>query len=257
MDKLSIRRLHIAYGQRSVLDDVTLQPLQAGQIVALLGPNAAGKSTLQKAIAGLAASTGELHLGDIDLRSLPRRERLQRIGYLPQALPQPSGLLVYEALYSGLRAGCPELSATDVETAVSDTVHDFGLGALSLRRLDELSGGQRQMVGLAQVIARKPRVLLLDEPTSALDLRWQLQVIQSVQRLAQQNGLICIIAVHDLNLALRFCDRIVVLGQGRVLADGPPDALTPQLLEAAWGVHGRVETCSLGYRTVLVDATRV
>ena len=131
----------------------------------------------------------------------------------------------------------------------------LGLQALALRRLDELSGGQRQMVGLAQVIVRAPRLLLLDEPTSALDLRWQLQVLQAVRAMVQQQGAIGLVAVHDLNLALRFCQHVLVLGGGRVLAAGDPaQVLTPALLQQAYGVQARVERCSQGNLLVLADA---
>ena len=130
----------------------------------------------------------------------------------------------------------------------------LGLDALALRPLNELSGGQRQMIGLAQVLVRAPRLLLLDEPTSALDLRWQLQVLQAVRTLVSKGQTLAMIAVHDLNLALRFCDRIVVLGQGRVLASGrPADVLTPALLRTAYGVRARVERCALGHPIVLAD----
>jgi iron complex transport system ATP-binding protein len=101
---------------------------------------------------------------------------------------------------------------------------------------------------------RAPRLLLLDEPTSALDLRWQLQVLQAVRALVSEGQTLALIAVHDLNLALRFCDRIVVLGQGRVLAAGrPADVLTPALLHTAYGVRARIEHCSLGHPLVLAD----
>ena len=110
------------------------------------------------------------------------------------------------------------------------------------------------MIGLAQVLVRAPRLLLLDEPTSALDLRWQLQVLQAVRALVDEGKTLALIAVHDLNLALRFCDRIVVLGQGRVLASGrPADVLTPALLRTAYGVRARVERCALGHPIVLAD----
>lgn len=257
MSSLHLTHLSVAYKRNTVLNAITLAPLVTGQVVALLGPNAAGKSTLQKAIAGLIPASGNLHLNDIDLATLSRRERLQRIGYLPQTLPQASALLVYEVIYSGLRAGCPHLSASAATLAVEKVLTLLDLHALALRPLNELSGGQRQMVGLAQVVARQPEVLLLDEPTSALDLRWQLRVIEAVRNLAQQSGAICVLAVHDLNLALRFCDRIVVLAQGSVQFDGTPQAFSPELLQSAWGVTGRVENCSLGYRSVTIDAAHI
>ena len=251
---LELRRLSAGYPRRPVLQGLDLEPIAPGTLVALVGPNAVGKSTLLKAIAGLRPVQGQVLLDGTDLATLPSRTRLRSVGYLPQALPQASSLVAYEAMLSALRASRPELGKAQVEADIARVFATLGLDALALRPLNELSGGQRQMIGLAQVLVRAPRLLLLDEPTSALDLRWQLQVLQAVRTLVSAGETIAMIAVHDLNLALRFCDRIVVLGQGRVLASGrPADVLTPALLRTAYGVRARVERCALGHPIVLAD----
>ena len=194
-------------------------------------------------------------LDGVDLGQLPARRRLHQIGYLPQALPQASSLLAYEAMQGALRVGRPDLDRTGVEAAIEHIFSTLDLQHLAMRRLDELSGGQRQMVGLAQVVVREPRLMLLDEPTSALDLRWQLQVLQTVRALVDSRQGIALVALHDLNLALRFCNHLIVLGGGRVLAAGAPAAIfTPALLEQAYGVQARVERCSQGNLLVLADA---
>jgi len=251
---LELRRLSAGYPRRPVLEGLDLERIAPGTLVALVGPNAVGKSTLLKAIAGLRPVRGQVLLDGTDLATLTPRERLRRVGYLPQALPQASSLVAYEALLSALRASRGDWSGAQREAAIARVFATLGLEALALRPLNELSGGQRQMIGLAQVLARAPRLLLLDEPTSALDLRWQLQVLQAVRAQVAEGRTLAVIAVHDLNLALRFCDRIVVLGQGRVLAAGhPAEVLTPALLQAAYGVRARVERCSLGHPLVLAD----
>src|SRR5690606_29342473 len=131
-----------------------------------------------------------------------------------------------------------DLKHEQAEAAISRVFATLDLDALALRPLNELSGGQRQMIGLAQVLVRAPRLLLLDEPTSALDLRWQLQVLQTVREQVGEARTLAMIAVRDLTLARRFCDRIVVPGKGRVLAAGrPSQVLTPGLLHAAYGVR--------------------
>lgn len=250
----ALRGLTSGYGGRTVIDGLDLQPVPAGSLVAVVGPNAVGKSTLLKAIAGLRPSRGQILLGERDLAALTPRERLREAGYLPQALPQASSLVVYEALLSALRAGRPELSGTHAEQAIESVLQSLGLHELALRQLNELSGGQRQMVGLAQVIVREPRLLLLDEPTSALDLRWQLSVIEAVRALVARRGSIVLVAIHDLNLALRFCDRIVVLGREGLLAQGAPaEVVDAALLRRAYGVEARVEHCSFGQPLVLAD----
>ncbi len=255
---LELRRLCAGYPRRPVLDGLDLECIAPGTLVAVAGPNAVGKSTLLKAIAGLRPVRGQVLLDGTDLGFLTPRERLRRVGYLPQALPQASSLVAYEAMLSALRVSRPDLGTGQVEAAIARVFATLGLDALALRPLNELSGGQRQMVGLAQVLVRAPRLLLLDEPTSALDLRWQLQVLQAVRTLVDEGRAMAMIAVHDLNLALRFCDRIVVLGQGHphnsLLAAGrPADVLTPELLRTAYGVRARIERCGLGHPLVLAD----
>lgn len=251
---LELRHLKAGYPRRPVLEELDLQRIAPGTLVALVGPNAVGKSTLLKAIAGLRPVRGQVLLDGTDLATLRPRERLRRVGYLPQALPQATSLVAYESMLSALRASRPDLGTAQAEAAIASVFTTLGLDALALRPLNELSGGQRQMIGLAQVLVRAPRLLLLDEPTSALDLRWQLQVLQAVRALVSEGQTLALIAVHDLNLALRFCDCIVVLGQGRVLSAGPPtDVLTPALLRTAYGVRARIERCSLGHPLVLAD----
>lgn len=251
---LALQQLSAGYLRRPVLRGLDLACVPPGSLVAVVGPNAVGKSTLLKAIAGLRPTQGHIVLDGDDLAALPARERLRRVGYLPQALPQATSLVAYEAMLSALRASRPDWPAAQAEAAIEAVFETLGLQALALRPLNELSGGQRQMIGLAQVLVREPRLLLLDEPTSALDLRWQLQVLQAVRTLVDRRHTLALIAVHDLNLALRFCDRIAVLGEGRVLAAGAPaDVITPALLRTAYGVSARVERCSRGHPIVLAD----
>ena len=251
---LCVQGLTTGYPRRPVLHGLNLAPMPPGTLAAVVGPNAVGKSTLLKAIAGLRPSTGQVWLDGADLGQLPARRRLHQIGYLPQALPQASSLLAYEAMQGALRVGRPDLDRTGVEAAIEHIFSTLDLQHLAMRRLDELSGGQRQMVGLAQVVVREPRLMLLDEPTSALDLRWQLQVLQMVRALVDSQQGMALVALHDLNLALRFCNHLIVLGGGQVLAAGAPaEVFTPALLEQAYGVRARVERCSQGHLMVLVD----
>ena len=254
MAGLIVEGLHAGYRKREVIAALDLPPIADGALVALLGSNAAGKSTLLKAIAGLVRAQGRIELDGVALDGLGHAERMCRVGYLPQALPQGSSLVVYETLLASARvaqAGTGGSASDDVIESVLDLLD---LRELALRRLDELSGGQRQMVGLAQVLVRAPRLMLLDEPTSALDLRWQLKVLQSVRRLTREQGCISLIAIHDLNLALRYADMVIVLHEGRLLAAGRPETvMSSEVLRAAYGIEGRVEFCSRGYPIVLAD----
>ncbi|MEH6642875.1 ABC transporter ATP-binding protein [Vreelandella glaciei] len=242
------------YRKRRVFDQLSLPTLPPGSLVAVLGPNAVGKSTLLKAIAGLQPASGRMQLNDIDLASLSGAARMRHVGYLPQTLPQATTLVAYEAVLSACRAVRPDLSRTEIEALIERVFDALAIRPLALRPLSELSGGQRQMVGLAQAIARQPALLLLDEPTSALDLRWQLALIDTVRTVIAQRQAVCLMAIHDINLALRLCDQVLLFGNGGLLAAGDPHTvITPDVLHAAYGVESRVERCSLGRPIVLSD----
>ncbi len=251
---LSLHNVSVGYGRRTILADLKLPPVPPGSLVAVIGPNAAGKSTLLRAIAGMGRASGRIELNGEDLGAMAMHRRVRLVGYLPQALPQGTSLVAYEAVLSACRAVRPDLSIAQAEMAIDEVFGSLGLRHLALRRLSEMSGGQRQMIGLAQALVRRPQLLLLDEPTSALDLRWQLAVLETVRGIAERERSIALLAMHDLNLALRCCDLVVVLAHGRLLTAGPPcEAMSPDVLRRAYGIEGRVERCSQGFPIVLSD----
>lgn len=243
------------YGRRPVIRDLSLAPLAAGTLTALVGPNAAGKSTLLKALAGLLPLTGSLTLGPLDLTALSREERAAHLGFMPQALPPGVALTVIETVIGALRAAPlrAPLDGKAAQARAARMLDRLGITALALEPLDRLSGGQRQLASLAQAVVREPRVLLLDEPTSALDLRHQAVVMGFLKQLAQE-GRVVVAVLHDLSLAARYADQMVVLDQGALSAQGrPAEALTPDLLARVYGVNARVEACSRGSVQILVD----
>jgi len=254
MSLLGVTDLTLRYGKDIVLSDVSFPAFHPGSMVGVLGPNGVGKSTLLRALAGMQPYDGEIRLMNEPLSAVSHLRRTGLIGYLPQTPPQGTSLVAYEAVISACRAVRPDLSKRAVEAAAEETFERLGIAPLAFRALSKMSGGQRQMVGLAQILVRKPAVLLLDEPTSALDLRWQLAVFQIIRdTLAEQGGL-CLMALHDINLALRHCDSIALLCDGGVLSYGPPkEAMTAENLRRAYRVEGRVETCSNGTPIVITD----
>ena len=226
---LTAQGIDFAYGERLILQKASFAPLRPGQLTALIGPNASGKSTLFRCIAGLLKpSAGEVHLCGIDLSTLSTRQRLKRVCFMPQFFAANAALTVFDVVMmaqkdlSGWR-----VTPADME-AVGQALNSAGVGHLSEAYISELSGGQSQMVSVAQALIRRSDVYLFDEPTSALDLHHQLSVLSQIKSAVAERGAIGIVALHDLNLAARFADHLILLGQGRVLAEGTPAEVLPQ-----------------------------
>ena len=241
---LEISNLNVSYDDLTVLNNMALS-LDPGTFTTLVGPNGTGKSSLLKAIAGLIKSTGDVCLNGGE--ALMPKDRMDDIAYMPQDAGVNSSLTVIEVMLLGrLRS---------LGLRVSDKLHDdasaalarFNLMELLDRTLAEISGGQRQMVYLAQSLFRDPSVLLLDEPTAALDLRHQLIVLDRVIRHCKANNTIGFAAMHDLSLAARYSDRMVFLSDGKIVADGPPaEVLSVQLLRDVYGVETEIVKSSTG-----------
>lgn len=240
MVTLAFDAVGVAYGRNTVLRDITTpQPLRGGEIVAVIGPNAAGKSSLFRRIAGLASGPGAITVSGTSL--VAGRDK-PRICYLPQDTAVNAVLSVYESILLAFKQG-GSWSVSDDELARIDHV----LGALDIehlafRGLGELSGGQRQLVSIAQTLAREPDIVLLDEPTSALDLHRQFDVLTLMARLTRERGLITLVSIHDLNQALRFADRVMVLSDATMKALGTPaEVVTSALLAEVYRVRARIE----------------
>ncbi|KRB07493.1 ABC transporter ATP-binding protein [Achromobacter mucicolens] len=251
---LAVQALSAGYGREDVLHDLTIPALAAGEVTALLGPNGSGKSTLLKALAGLVRPrAGGAALDGLDLTRLDHAERARHVVYLPQSLPAAVHLRVFESVLVAARASGAAARPVDLQ-AIDQLLARLGIAHLALHYLDALSGGQKQLVGLAQALIRHPRVLLLDEPLSALDLNYQFHVMRLLQQETREHGLISLIVLHDLNVALQHADQAVMIHEGRLHAAGSPaDVITPHALAAVYGVQARVEACSKGRRQVLID----
>lgn len=231
---LVIDNVSAGYGRTPVLRNVTLAPIEPGQFVGLIGPNASGKSTLFKTLSGLLRPTGgTIRLEGTDLSSLGRAARARKIAYMPQAYGCNAILTVYESVLLALKQTTGWRVGADNLDRVSRTLATLRLTHLADRGLGDLSGGQAQMVAVAQTLVRDPAIVLLDEPTSALDLHHQLSIMASVRGEMQARGTIVMAALHDLNLAAEFCDRLILIREGGIVADGTPqDILSlPQIGE--------------------------
>ncbi len=210
--------------------------LENGELLGLIGPNGAGKSTLLNALGGTESFSGELWIEGQGAHTLTPEGRARRIGLQPQAVVSAWSLPVQEVVALGRMPWGDE----DPES-ISEAMALAEVGSLAHRRVDELSGGERARVWLARVLAGRPRVLLADEPIASLDLHYQLAVMNILKNYARDgNGVI--LAIHDLSLAARYCDRICLLQGGEVIALGSPrEVLTAPLLSAAFEVPVEVD----------------
>jgi len=239
MTHLQLHGLSAAYGARPILRNVSLS-VAGGEVLALAGPNGAGKSTLIRVVSGvLAAAAGEVRLDGLDLLRLPPSQLARRVAVVPQMIHLPEAYTVGEIVLMGRtphlkrwagegRHDCEVAWAAMCATRVDD---------LSDRRVGELSGGEQQRVVLARALAQEPQVLLLDEPTAHLDLKHQVGVLELVRALAQERNLAVLMTLHDLNQASLYADRIALLQQGEIVAQGTAsEVFTSELLSRVYGV---------------------
>lgn len=254
MTALSLRDVHAGYAGKPVLHGVSLPDVTPGQILALTGPNAAGKSTVLKAIGGFLPVRGTIMLGPDDITRLKPFQRAGKISYMPQALPRGVGLNVFESVLAALRIAGKHgatISGLSLERQAAALIENLDLGDIALSNIDTLSGGQKQMAALAQALVGNPSVLLLDEPTSALDLRHQDEFMRVIRSVAA-SGTIVVVVLHELALATRMSDRIAVLSKGRIVAEGlPVEVLSRDILADVWGIDAEVTVNARG--SLLID----
>ncbi len=225
---------------RRILDDVFLEA-RPGEVLGLLGPNGAGKSSLLRILAGLRRpDSGTVFLDGTPVERVPRRRLARSLAIVEQLQEVHEDVTVEEAIALGRTPyrGTFEALGTDDRAAVEHALRATGMGAHRSRSWRTLSGGERQRTQFGRALAQQPRIIVLDEPTNHLDIRYQLDILE----LLRDENFTVVAALHDLNLAARFCDHIVVLQDGRVCADGTPeDVVTPELIHDVYGVTAMVE----------------
>lgn len=245
---LRVEGLTFGYPDKPVLHSVDTGSLPTGKLTALLGPNAAGKSTFFRCVAGLQQpQAGRVMLGERDLQAMAQAERIRDVCYMPQSYASNAALTVFEVVLLA-RKQLRDWRVHDEDvTAVTRLLLRFGIQHLAERYIAELSGGQQQIVALCQAMVRQGRLFLLDEPTSALDLRHQLEVMQTLRELTEERQAVTIAAMHDLNLAARFADHILLMEAGQVVASGATDdVLGSAELARTYGVNIELQRAADG-----------
>jgi iron complex transport system ATP-binding protein len=234
---LRIDDLSVSYGARRVLRDVSLT-VEEGEVLALIGPNGSGKSTVVRAISGvIPVKGGSVRTDGLDLLTAPAAQRARMLAVVPQAAVLPPAFSVMETVLLGRT---PYLNFLGHVSEADDDIARRALERvdaldLSERKIGELSGGEQQRVLLARALAQSTPILVLDEPTSHLDLHHQVSLLELVRTLAREDSLAVLITLHDLNLAARYADRVALLVEGRVTAQGSPgEVLDPAVISAAY-----------------------
>ncbi|WP_051092660.1 ABC transporter ATP-binding protein [Jongsikchunia kroppenstedtii] len=257
--RLSAQDLTVGYGDAPVIDGLNVQ-VPDGQITTVIGPNGCGKSTLLRSLARLLRpKSGSVLLDGHDISSVPTKQVARTLGLLPQSPTAPAGLTVLELVSRGRH---PHQSwyrqwSNEDEQAVSEALTLTDVADLADRPVDALSGGQRQRVWIAMTLAQQTDLLLLDEPTTFLDLAHAIDVLDLVEDLRTTHGKTVVMVLHDLNLAARYSDRLVVMRDGAVLAEGTPDdVITPAVLQDAFGLRAQVIADPTGAGPLVVPLTK-
>jgi len=233
--KLEIAGMDFAYDRKLVLKNVNLK-VKEGEFLTIIGPNASGKTTLLKCINNiLKPKKGTIKVDGNDINHIGMDGVARKIGYVPQMSNRAFPTTVFDTVLMGRRPhGNWKPSDSDYRL-VSEYMEKLDLQDIALREIGELSGGQRQKVMIARALVQEPDILLLDEPTSSLDLKHQLEVMEMVDK-QTENGLTVVMTMHDLNLALRFSEKIIMLRQGKIFAYGGAEVLDPVNIEKVFGV---------------------
>lgn len=255
--RLQVKNVSFRYGSWEALRDVELEA-GAGEVLSIIGPNGAGKSTLLRCINRvLKPRVGTVYLDGDEISLMPERERAKKIGYVPQAVNQTFPSTVYETVLMGRRPHLNWSVSRQDLAVVEEVLQQMGLLGMAGRMISDLSGGERQKVMLARALAQEPEVLLLDEPTSNLDVRHQLEVLELVRDAAHQRDKCVLMVMHDLNVAGRFSDQMLMLKGGQVFAAGGPwSVLTPENIKFVYEVDSLVVTTIVGPQIISLEPSR-
>ena len=241
MVKLKVKNVNFNYASVPILKDVCIE-LDRSEMLGVVGPNGAGKSTLLRCIDRiLSPQEGCILLDGRDIMDMHLMDLAKKMAYIPQSAIQVFPATVFDTVLLGRRPHVGWRSSEEDLEKVLDTLQMMHIEDLAMRDINEVSGGQQQKIFIACALAQEPDVLLLDEPTSNLDIRHQLEVLDIIKNIVVEKGISAIMAIHDLNLAARYTDRVIMMNGGHIYAAGVPSAvLTPENINHAYGVEVEV-----------------
>jgi iron complex transport system ATP-binding protein len=238
--KITIKNLTFSYNSHRILDDLNIV-IENSEVLSLVGPNGSGKTTLIKCIDRILKPKGSILLDGQEIERMSRKDVARQIGYVPQSSSTPLATTVFDTVLMGRRPHIGwRVADSDLEK-VAEVLERLHLEDLAMRDFSQLSGGQKQKVLIARALAQEPAVLLLDEPTSNLDMMHQLEVMETVSRTVKEKKISAVMAIHDLNLASRFSDKLIMLKGGKVYAAGKPKALLNEInISRVYGIEAMV-----------------
>jgi iron complex transport system ATP-binding protein len=241
MVKLKVKNVNFNYASVPILKDVCIE-LDRSEMLGVVGPNGAGKSTLLRCIDRiLSPQEGCILLDGLDINDMHLMDLAKKMAYIPQSATQVFPATVFDTVLMGRRPHVSWRSSEEDLEKVLDILHIMHIEDLAMRDIKEVSGGQQQKIFIACALAQEPDVLLLDEPTSNLDIRHQLEVMDIIKSIVVEKGISAIMAIHDLNLAARYTDRVLMMNGGHIYAAGVPSSvLTPENINHAYGVEVEV-----------------
>lgn len=240
--KLKVNNVEFAYNSVPVLENVSME-LNRAEVLGIVGPNGTGKSTLIRCIDQiLNPKRGSILLDEQEIKKMTRMEIARKIGYVPQSMEGVFPASVIDTVLMGRRPYLGWKSSKEDLDCVLEVLELLGMMEFAMRDVNEISGGQQQKVLIARALAQKADILLLDEPTSNLDIRHQLEVMEIMKNIVKNRGISVIMAVHDLNLASRYADRVIMMKEGKIFAAGnPASVLTVENIKEVYGVRALVK----------------
>ena len=241
--RLRVNKIEFAYDSTPVLENISME-LDRSEILGIVGPNGTGKSTLIRCIDRiLKPQQGTILLDENDITTMNRMEIARKMGYVPQSTTRVFPASVIDTVLMGRRPHLGWKSSEEDMDKVLEILELLGIVEFAMRDFNEISGGQQQKVLIARALAQEADVLLLDEPTSNLDIRHQLEVMEIMTDIVRKNGISAVMAIHDLNLASRYTDRILMMNGGKIFAAGDPaSVLTIENIKRAYGVEVMVKS---------------